>query len=98
VHEHGPERGAQLVRERGEELVLREVGALRFLLGGAGLDQEGHALCLGLLAVGDVVDCEQDHGYADARLDGACRQGEPPLPGGEVQLDLVALEAGRRGE
>ncbi len=86
------------MRERGEELVLRAVGALRLLLGGAGLDQEGRALRLGLLALGDVLDREEDHGHAGVRLDRVRREGEPPLPGGEVQLDLMATEPGPRGE
>ena len=44
VHEHGPERGAQLVRERGEELVLGAVGVARLGVEPRVLEGEGGLL------------------------------------------------------
>ena len=60
------ERRAQLVRQRGQERVLRAVGLLGLLLRLLRLGEQLRALELLAACAGDVLDGEQEHRHAGA--------------------------------
>ncbi len=80
----GVERGAQLVAEGGEELVLDAVGAFGFFAGGVGVGQEALAFGFGAAGAEEGVD----GGDEDGRLDGV---GEVGIGAGFEAFDFIHL-------